>query len=74
VGRQQLRDREEQLTLAAITQTEVIAWTAFGFLYLVALLVFVRTLMRGPRPLHWLRLRAGFFVEREPHRKDEEDD
>ena len=57
--------------LLGVTQTEVITWSVLGFLYLIALLWFVRALMRGPRPINWHKVRLGVFAERDG---DEEDD
>jgi hypothetical protein len=51
--------------LAAITQLEAIVWPALGLLYLVALLGFIRVLLRGDvRP--WRVWRVGVYTEREP--------
>lgn len=58
--------------IAAVTQTEAIVWSILGFAYLLCLLVFVRTLLRGPKPLHWRGWRVGVYLERTPDGKEEE--
>jgi len=54
-----------------VTQTEIIFWSVFGFIYACLLLWFIKVLLRGgPKPLAWRRFSIGFYVERQP--KDEE--
>lgn len=61
--------------LAAITQTEIIAWTVFGLLYLCALLWFVLVLLKGgPRPIRWRRFSVGVYVEKLRNGEERDDD
>jgi hypothetical protein len=60
--------------IAVVTQTETIVWSILGFTYLVLLLYFVRTLLRGPKPIHWQKLSFGVFVEKTRNGKDEDGD
>lgn len=57
-----------------MTQTEAITWSVLAFFYLLALLVFVRAILRGPRPIHWRSLRFGVFVDRDRANGDHEDE
>lgn len=56
-----------------MTQTEIISWTIFGFVYLVLLLYFIRALLRGPKPIHWRRFSLGVFVEKTKNKGEEDD-
>jgi len=56
--------------IAEVTQTETILWSFLGFVYLCLLLAFVRTLLRGPKPINWRRYAVGVFVEK----RGEDDD
>jgi hypothetical protein len=58
---------------AAVSQAEAITWSVIGFFALIALLVFLRALLRRePTPPRWLRYRIGVFLERDP--KDDQED
>jgi hypothetical protein len=58
-----------------VTPGEVISLVFLGLFYFVALLLFVRALLKNaPRPL-WRHLRLGVFVERlNGHHDDEHDE
>ena len=60
--------------LAAVTQTEIIAWTIFGLLYLCALLWFVLVLLRGPSTIRWRRFSVGVFVEKLRNGEESDDE
>jgi len=56
--------------IIAATQTEIVVWSVLAFVYLCLLLAFVKTLLRGPQPIHWRMYRIGLFVDREPRNDD----
>ena len=49
----------------AISTSETVTFSVVGFFALIALLVFIRLLMRRTPPT-WHHWRIGFFVERDP--------
>lgn len=56
------------MIVAGITQAEAILWPVIGLFYLVALLGFLRVLIRGDMaPVRWGGVRFGLFLERKPN-------
>lgn len=51
--------------MIALSTSETITFSVVGFFVLIALLVFVRLLMRRTPPT-WHLYRIGFFIERDP--------
>jgi hypothetical protein len=49
----------------AISTSETITFSVVGFFVLIAVLVFIRLLMRRTPPT-WHLWRVGFFIERDP--------
>jgi len=51
--------------MIAFSTSETITFSVVGFFVLIALLIFVRLLMRRTPPT-WHLYRIGFFIERDP--------
>lgn len=54
-----------------MSTTEIVTLAIAGFFIVLAILVFLRLLLRKGPP-HWTELRIGFFVERVPEEDLEE--
>ena len=55
------------MNVVAITTAEAIAWPIIGLFYLVALLAFLREVIKGDvSPIRWSAYRIGVFLDRTP--------